>query len=174
MKISKKVVAFTIIAASLSCPSIANTEAKPVENQLTLDLAMEAATEAIKFCSAQGWNVSASVVDSAGNIKVQAKGDNSTIHTKDTSFRKAYTQVSMGPIFGFDALSVWVDKLKGNPNAVGLASIPNIIVLPGAVAIKIHDQTVAAIGVGGAPGGDKDEACAAKGLEKIKDRLAQR
>lgn len=59
-----------------------------------------------------------------------------------------------------------------NPSAAGLASIPNIIVLPGAVAIKINGKTVAAIGIGGAPGGDKDETCAAKGLEKIRDRLA--
>jgi len=30
---------------------------------------------------------------------------------------------------------------------------------------------VGAIGVGGAPGGDKDEVCAVAGIDKIKDRL---
>lgn len=172
IEIRKKIVGFTLTIACLSCQSLAYAE-KLVEYQLPLDLAIEAASEAIKHCADQGWNVSASVVDSGGNVKVQAKGDNSAIHTKDTSFRKAYTQVSMGPIFGFEALSIWVDKLKGNPNAAGLATIPNIIILSGAVAIKIQDKMVAAIGVGGAPGGDKDEVCAAKGLEKIKDKLAQ-
>lgn len=172
MKIRKIVAGLTLVTTCLSCLSMAHAENKPAENQLTLDLAMEAAAEAVKYCSTQGWNVSASVVDSAGNVKVQLKGDNSSIHTKDTSFLKAYTQVSMGPIWGFDALSVWVEKLKGNPSATGLASIPNIIVLPGAVAIKIHGKTVAAIGIGGAPGGEKDEMCAVKGLEKIKGRLA--
>lgn len=39
------------------------------------------------------------------------------------------------------------------------------------MAVKVHDEIVAAIGVGGAPGGEKDEACAAAGLAKIKDRL---
>lgn len=151
----------------------AHAQVQKSGNFLALDLALEAAAETARVCAAQGWPVSVSIVDAAGVVKVQAKGDHSTIHTKDSSFRKAYTQVTMGPIFGFDALGVWVERLKSNPNAAALATIPNIIVLPGAVSVKIKGETVAAIGVGGAPGGDKDEACAMKGLEKIKDRLPQ-
>jgi len=41
----------------------------------------------------------------------------------------------------------------------------------GALRIKVGDETIAAIGVGGAPGGDLDEACAKAGLEKIGARL---
>ncbi len=33
------------------------------------------------------------------------------------------------------------------------------------------DRILAAIGVGGAPGGNFDEACAKAGLDKISDRL---
>lgn len=138
---------------------------------LALDLAVEAATEAAKVCAAKGWPVSVAVVDTAGNVKVALKGDYSTIHTKDSSYRKAYTQATMGPIFGFDALGDWVEKLKSNPAAGALTSVPNIIALPGAVAVRMKGEIVAAIGVGGAPGGDKDEACAAAGLARIKDRL---
>ncbi|WP_374384879.1 heme-binding protein [Dongia sp.] len=138
---------------------------------LSLDLAMEAAAEAARACAAKGWPVSVSVVDAAGNVKLQAKGDHSTIHTKDSSFRKAYTLVTFGPLFGFDRLGIWVEKLKSNPYAASYASLPNIFLLPGAVAVKIDGEMVAAIGVGGAPGGEKDEACAEAGLEKIKDRL---
>jgi uncharacterized protein GlcG (DUF336 family) len=63
---------------------------------LPLSLAIEAATELIRSCEARGYAVSASVVDTAGVIKLQAKGNHSTIHTEDTSFRKAYTVVSVG------------------------------------------------------------------------------
>jgi uncharacterized protein GlcG (DUF336 family) len=38
-------------------------------------------------------------------------------------------------------------------------------------AIKIDDEVVGAIGAGGAPGGDLDDACARAGLDRIRDRL---
>lgn len=138
---------------------------------LPSQLAVDAASEAVRVCESNGYKVSAAVVDPSGELKVFVKGDHSTTHTKETSFRKAYTQVTMGPIFGFDALSTWVDKLKDNPSAGSFLTVPNIILLPGAVAIKAKGEIVAAIGVGGAPGGEKDEVCAAAGLAKIRDRL---
>jgi hypothetical protein len=36
---------------------------------------------------------------------------------------------------------------------------------------KAGDEVIGGIGVGGAPGGDKDEVCAQAGLEKISARL---
>jgi len=41
----------------------------------------------------------------------------------------------------------------------------------GGVPIKAGNDTIGGIGVSGAPGGDKDEACANAGLAKIRDRL---
>lgn len=170
---SLAVVLAVMIVALLANQASATANTEQPENMLSLDLAMEAASEAVKVCAAQGWYVSVSIVDSSGNVKVQVKGDHSSIHTKDSSFRKAYTQVGFGPMFGFDALSVWVEKLKTDPRAAAFATLPNIILLPGAVAVKVKGETVAAIGVGGAPGGEKDEACARKGLDKITSRLPQ-
>jgi uncharacterized protein GlcG (DUF336 family) len=140
---------------------------------VSLDLAMDAARAAIKACADKGWPVSVSIVDASGNVKLQAKGDFSAIHTKDASFRKAYTTVAYAPLFHFNKLSEWVEALKTNPLASSYATLPNIFLLPGAVAIKRGDEVIGAIGVGGAPGGDKDELCAEAGLEKIKDRLAE-
>ena len=37
--------------------------------------------------------------------------------------------------------------------------------------IKVGNDTIGAISVCGAPGGDKDEACAEAGIAKISDRL---
>ncbi|WP_395018591.1 heme-binding protein [Dongia sp.] len=138
---------------------------------LPLDLAMEAAAEGIRVCEDHGWHVTVTVVDAGGNIKLQAKGDGSTIHTKDASFRKAYTVVTMGPIFGFTVLGDWVEQLKTNPYAATYATLPNLFLLPGAVGVKIDGEMVAAIGVGGAPGGGNDEICAKAALARIADRL---
>lgn len=149
----------------------ASAQVQKTGNFLNLELAMEAAAESARVCAAQGWPVSVAVVDAAGNVKLQAKGDYSTVHTRDSSFRKAYTVVTLGPVFGFETTSQFVERLKNNPSAPALVSLPNILPLAGAVAVKVHDEIVAAIGVGGAPGGEKDEACAAAGLARIKDRL---
>jgi uncharacterized protein GlcG (DUF336 family) len=42
---------------------------------------------------------------------------------------------------------------------------------PGGVAIKRGNEIVAGLGVGGAPGGDRDEACAQEGVAKIAARV---
>jgi len=138
---------------------------------LPLDLAIEAAREAVSSCSASGYSISVAVVDLSGQIKVQLKGDHSTIHTKDTAFRKAYTLVTLGPVFKLDTTGQVAEMMKDSPNRAAFLTVPGITPLPGAVAIKAHSEIVAAIGVGGAPGGDKDQACARAGALKIADRL---
>jgi len=149
MHTPKKALSIGLVAAALAAQPAA-AQVQKTGQFLSLELAMEAASAAVHACASKGWPVSVSVVDAAGNVKLQA----------------------MGPLFGFDTLGVWVEKLKTNPYASTYATLPNMFLLPGAVAVKIKGEIVAAIGVGGAPGGEKDEACAAAGLAKIQDRLA--
>ena len=113
------------------------------------------------------------MVDTSGVVKVHLKGDHSTIHTKDSAFRKAYTVVTMGPIFGFDRTSAYAETVNKNPAGASpaLFSLPDVIALPGGVAIKRGNEIVAGLGVGGAPGGDRDEACAAEGVAKIASQV---
>jgi uncharacterized protein GlcG (DUF336 family) len=139
---------------------------------LPLALAVKAATKAIATCASNGYPVSAVVVDPSGVIKLDAKGDHSTIHTTTSAFRKAYTVVTFGPIFRFDASSAFAALAAKNPSGAAFATLPDILPLAGGVAIKAGDEIVAALGVGGSPGGDKDEACAQAGVASIKDDLA--
>ena len=69
---------------------------------LPLTVALKAATKAIATCASNGYPVSAVVVDTSGVIKLEAKGDHSTIGTMTSAFRKAYTVVTFGPIFKFE------------------------------------------------------------------------
>ncbi len=140
---------------------------------LPLSLAVKAATQAIATCASNGYRVSAVVVDASGVIKLEAKGDHSTVHTTTSAFRKAYTVVTFGPIFRFDASSAFAAQVAGNPTGAALATLPDIALLPGGVAIKVGNEVVSALGVSGAPGGDKDEACAQAGVASIKDDLAR-
>ena len=140
---------------------------------LPLSLALKAATKAIATCASNGYPVSAVVVDTSGVIKLQAKGDHSTIGTTTSAFRKAYTVVTFGPIFKFETSSAFAALAAKNPAGPALGTLPDIALLPGGVAIKVGDEIVAALGVGGSPGGDKDEACAQAGVASIKDDLAR-
>ena len=172
--VTKSFSAMIALAAVVSGTSVnapADAQVARSGYSLPLNLAMEAAAEAVRTCEASGYNVTATVVDSSGVVKLLAKGDHSTIHTKDSSFRKAYTVVTLGPIFKFDATSRFVELVAKSPAGPALVSLPDILPLAGGVAVKRGDEIVAALGVGGAPGGEKDEACAEAGVAKIRERV---
>ena len=52
-----------------------------------------------------------------------------------------------------------------------LNHIDGLIVMEGGVRIVSGGYNLGAIGVSGAPGGEKDEACAKKALEKLNERV---
>lgn len=162
-----------ILIGSIIGLSLGSAQAQVAQSgySLPLSLAMEAAAEAVHSCEAQGYFVTATVVDASGLVKVQAKGDHSTVHTKDTAFRKAYTVVTLGPIFKFDTSSKFAELVAKSPQGPALTAVPDILALAGGVAIRRDGEMVAALGVGGAPGGDKDEACAQAGVAKIIERV---
>jgi uncharacterized protein GlcG (DUF336 family) len=136
-----------------------------------LSLALEAASESVRVCALHGYFVTATVVDMDGIPQVAIRGDGATIHTSESSYDKAYTVVTLGPIFHFDTSGEFSNLTKTSPYAPRLATMRNVMALPGAVAFKSKNAIVAALGVGGAPGGDKDEVCAQAGVAKIADRL---
>ncbi len=52
-----------------------------------------------------------------------------------------------------------------------LNHIDGLIVMQGGLPIRAGGSLIGAVGVSGAPGGDKDEACAAVAIKAIADRL---
>jgi len=138
---------------------------------LPLDLALAAAQEAEHVCAARGYPVTVTVVDVDGVQQVVLRGDHSTIHTRDSSFRKAYTVVTVGPINNWQTTRAFAEAVQKSPLATQLTTLPNVLALPGGVAIVANGETVAGIGVGGAPGTENDEACALAGIARIKDQL---
>lgn len=167
-----------ISIAILCCAAVPNGVAQSAPSQkadyhyaLPLNLAVEAATEAVRVCAQNGYQVSATVVDMDGVRQVDLRGDGATIHTAESSYDKAYTVVTLGPIFDFDTSGKFFEMTKTSPFAPRLSTMTNVMALPGAVALKSKGAIVGALGVGGAPGGDKDEVCAQAGVKKIADRL---
>lgn len=170
-KLGVGVASLTVMVALIALISQAPAQAQVSVSGRTLPLstAIIAAQTAVDTCKANGYDVTATVVDVSGTPQVVLRGDHAVIHTKDSSFRKAYTVVTMGPIFHVDTTSGYIDVLSKYPPllAQSLASTPNVTALPGGVAFKVGDETIAGLGVGGSPGGDKDEVCAQAGVAKV-------
>ena len=138
---------------------------------LPLSVALEAATEAVRVCELEGYRVTATVVDMDGVTQVALRGDGATVHTRESSYEKAFTVVTLGPEFSFDSSGAFFELVKTNPYAPRLAQVRHVMALPGAVAFHAKTAIVGALGVGGTPGGDKDEVCARAGLAKVAERL---
>lgn len=154
------------VALCISTAPLAHAEtAAPAP--LTLAQSVAIADEAIRACAAKGFKVVATVVDTDGVIKLQARGDGSPVHSLRFSFRKAYTTVSMGPMFDVDTSSGVISFISSR-NPVGLSNVaagsPDLLFLPGGVLIKAQGRPAGAIGVSGAPLSTEDEVCAQAGI----------
>ncbi|KAL3959201.1 hypothetical protein ACCO45_007363 [Purpureocillium lilacinum] len=104
--------------------------------------------------------------DAEGVLRALLRADNAAIHTPEAARRKAYTAASART-----ATSAMVKNIQ-NPGAAQLVGIDDFLILAGGLPIKLGNETIGAIGVGGAPGGDLDEACAMVALEKAGKKLA--
>ncbi|MGI6853819.1 GlcG/HbpS family heme-binding protein [Mesorhizobium sp. 1B3] len=160
---SKHLVIAACAAASFSTAASAEVLR---ERNIPLDLAVEIAQGAVQECAKDNYNVSAAVVDRAGVLRALMRGDNAGIHTPDAARRKAYTSASSRT-----ATSAMAKNVQDNPGAAQLVAIDGFLVLGGGVPIKVGDETIGAIGVGGAPGGHLDEACAVAAIKQVEDQL---
>ena len=114
-------IALTCAAATLTGPAAA--QSGDYHYVLPLNLAVEAASEAIKVCTQNGFRVTATVLDMDGVTQVELRGDGATVHTKESSYDKAYAVVTMGPIFSFDTSGAFFEMAKTNPFAPRLATV---------------------------------------------------
>jgi uncharacterized protein GlcG (DUF336 family) len=133
---------------------------------LPASLAVEAAQAAIAACKAQGWNVSVTITDRSGSPRLVLMGDGAGQLTKEVTRRKAYTSALLG-ISTDDFAKRIATPGAFNPTIYD----PQLASGPGGLPIKAGNDTIGGIAAAGAPGGDKDESCAAAGLAKISDRL---
>jgi uncharacterized protein GlcG (DUF336 family) len=154
--------------AALTSMNALAAETLPTESHKVLpaDLAVEAAQAAIAACKAQGYGVSVVIVDRNGLPKVEIVRDGPRGVGPDVAMRKAYTAAMLRVSTGD------YTKRVSQPGAFNPGMYDSQLSTgQGGVPIKVGDDTIGGIAAAGAPGGDKDEACAIAGLTKIKDQL---
>ena len=136
------------------------------EKNMSLALANQLAAEAVAACAANGYNVSANVVDRAGTVRAVQRADNAGPHTLASSERKAWTSASAR-----NATQAMMEGSQKNPAGANLVYLPGVLLLGGGVPVKSGNEVIGAVGVGGAPGGNLDEQCANTAIDKVKGQL---
>jgi uncharacterized protein GlcG (DUF336 family) len=146
----------------LSTPAIAS-DVLSVKN-IGMELARDIANKAVMVCRQQGYQVSAVVVDRSGNIRAALRDDLAARFTLQMAEEKANTVILAGISSG--------EFLRNRGDIrPELNHMDGLIILEGGLLISAGGYRIGAVGVSGAPGGDKDEVCAKKALDSFEDRL---
>jgi uncharacterized protein GlcG (DUF336 family) len=154
------------LASALACGAATTANAQLlVHKDLSLAMAVTMANTAIATCKGQGYNVSVNVLGREGQVILGLRNELAGAATMENSMKKAFTARTFARSSG-----EFADSVKGNPNA-GALFLSNITPTQGALPIKVGNDTIGSIGVSGAPGGEKDEACAKAGIDKVADQL---
>lgn len=132
--------------------------------QIGMELARDIATKSVEACRKDGYNVSAVVLDRAGNVQAALRDTLATRHTLEIAERKA----GMAVMSGSDTASFREARADIRPE---LNHMQGLIVMAGGLPIRSAGSLVGAVGVSGAPGGEKDAACAEAALKAVEDRL---
>ena len=157
----------TLSALALTLISgLAHAQAVRTEKNMSMELANQIAAASVAACTANGYAVTATVVDRAGSVRAVQRADNAGPHTLGASQQKAYTSASAK-----NTTLAMMEGAQKNPAAANLVYIPCYLLLGGGVPVKVGNEVIGAVGIGGAPGGHLDEQCAMAALEKVKDSL---
>lgn len=152
--------AFAIIAASS-----AQAASPQIEKNISMGLAQEIVAGVIEECAKNSYKVSVVVVDKAGQVAASLRGDGTSPATMEFARMKAYTARVR------NQTSLEFMNLTASGDAQALRQIPGVAAIGGGVPIKSGAETIGGVGVSGAPGGEKDEACAKAALARVSASL---
>ena len=131
---------------------------------LSLDMARQIAESAISACRKDGYQVSVVVTDRSGEPLVVMR---------DVYSNRYFTQLAQGKANAALMANTSSAELRRNRadmvNELNL--LDGVMVLAGGLPVQAAGSLVGAVGVSGAPGGDKDEACARAGVEAVQEDL---
>ena len=155
----------TLLASMAGFAAPAAAQAPQTEKNISMGLAMAIIQGTLDQCTKDGYKISITIVDKAGNVAAQLRGDGTNPHTMEFSRLKAWTSRTRGQT------SLEFMKLVADPANAYLRQIPHVVAVGGGVPIKAGTEVIGAIGVSGAPGGEKDEVCAVAGIAKVEAAL---
>jgi uncharacterized protein GlcG (DUF336 family) len=161
------------LLAATSTTVFAQQSRQPLSRGPEMALALEAAQAALAACAANGVKAAASIVDSAGALRLLLTADGAAQEEVEISRKKASTAVALKEV-----TSEVADRMeKDQAFKAKIETDKSLFPRPGGIPLMVGNEVIGAIGVSGAsrlngvPGGVRDEACAKAGFDKIRARL---
>ncbi len=154
-----------LASASILVAGPARAQAPQTEKNVSMAMSLAIIQGALDQCTSDGYKVSVTIVDKGGNVAASVRGDGTGPHTMEFSRLKAYTARTR------NQTSLQTMKLLEDPANAFIRQIPNVVGVGGGVPIRVGTEVIGAVGVSGAPGGEKDEVCANAGIAKVADAL---
>jgi uncharacterized protein GlcG (DUF336 family) len=133
--------------------------------RMSMELARDIAQGSVEACRAQGYQVTAVVVDREGNTQVAMRDVLAPRFTLQIAEEKANAVILGGGVTSGD--------FRRNREEIRMEMnlVDGILLLEGGLPVEAAGSVIGAVGVSGAPGGDLDAACAQEALEAVRDRL---
>ncbi len=153
---------FTLLLMTLSTQLFADDVV--TVKTIGLEMARDLVSESITACRKMGYQVSAVVVDRNGNLRAALRDDRASRFTLQIAEEKANAVI----LSGTDSGTFRQNRGDIRPE---LNHMNGIIIMQGGVQITASGSRIGALGISGAPGGEKDEICALKAIENLEERL---
>jgi uncharacterized protein GlcG (DUF336 family) len=158
-----KRILWAAVAAACLAPSVRAAEGVVTYKSLSPDVAFDIAHTALLQCRKDGYQVAVAVLDRFGTPLAVLRDRFAGSLALQVADGKAWTAVN----FNRDT-SILIKEGTISP---ALARQSKVTMQVGGLVIEAGGALLGGVGVAGAPGGDKDEACARAGLDSIRDKL---
>jgi uncharacterized protein GlcG (DUF336 family) len=130
-----------------------------------LELARDLAQAAVDDCRARGYLVTAVVVNRAGDVQVVLRDTLAARYGVQIAGEKAQAVILAGGVPSSEF------RARRKDIRMEMDHVDGVLMLEGGLPVRSAGVLIGALGVSGAPGGDRDELCAQAALDKLQERL---
>lgn len=132
------------------------------QSNVSLALANDLVNATLAACHAEGRSAVAVVLDRGGNLIAVQRDDNVGPHNTGAAQRKAFTALSTK-----SATRQLAANVRANPESQNLTTVQDLLLIGGGLPLKVGNDVIGALGVGGAGGAEQDEACGLAAIAKV-------